>query len=598
MKKILKIALKKKIINLIDYYFTYFISKKKNKKIHFIIALISKITNEGNNCLPINKIKKKYIFKKKEKYLIKKTKNIFKKIKKHIKNLLNNKNNICSKGNKITPIVFFKKKLYFYKIWNYEKKISKFLSNNKKSKYFNYQKKEKIFKYFKKNKIKKIQKKIIINALIYKKIIITGNPGTGKTTIAMHIIIISRILKKKKIILTALTGKATILLNETFNKIINKIIIKKKFKKKIKYKCLTLHKLIGLKKKKSKAFYNKKNKLNIDILIVDEVSMINISIMNYLINSLPKNIKIIFLGDVNQLPPINSTSILYDIKKYIKKNIKRYKKINFEKKKINYLISNKNYIKKKKTILNRILILKKKYRFNKNSNINILSKYIKNKKIKKIKKLFKKKIIQIKKIKNKKYLYNIFKKTLNYNYNYNYKNKNILKKIFKNRILCINNKGKKGTKKINKEIDKYIIKNNKIPYKIIKNFIIYKGKPIIITKNNELLKLYNGEIGIIIDNNKVIFYKNKKNIFIPLNSIKNYKTAWAITIHKSQGSEFKNISLILSKKKLYNQLLYTAITRAKKNIFLYGKKKIFIKSCKKINKKYSGIINHLKKYNK
>ncbi|WP_343190222.1 exodeoxyribonuclease V subunit alpha [Buchnera aphidicola (Mollitrichosiphum nigrofasciatum)] len=575
-EKIFKTALKKKKINLTSYYFILFLKKKKKPEINFILYLLIKLTQKGNICLPIKKIIKKN-----------KLYNNYKKLKKKkkIKKMLLN-SDICSKGEKIKPLIIFKNNIYLYRMWSYEKNISNFFLKNEKKISLKYKQKEILINYLIKNHFNKKQKKTIIKTLTYNKTIIIGGPGTGKTTIVGKIIIILiKIQKKKqKIILSAPTAKATLVLKKKFNKIIKNSNLKKRETNKIKYKARTLHYILGIKKNSQKPLFNKKRKINANILIIDETSMIDFFIMNYLIHAISKKTKIILLGDPNQIEPINSSSFFNNICKYMyKENTKE---------KTSTLITNKNYnINKINYSKTKICKLTTNFRFNKTSEINKLSQIIleKKKSNKKIKKFIKKKnknikFIKIKKISDyKKIIKQIIK------YYHNIKNEQEFKKY---RILCTIKKGPFGTKKINKYIEYYIIK--KKPYKKINNFIIYDGKPIMITKNNPILNLFNGEIGIIkiINNNIIVFFKNKK---IPLYNINNYETTWCTTIHKSQGSEFENIYIILPnlfKKKITKKLIYTAITRAKKKITICGNKKIFIKICKNKLKRYCGLINY------
>ena len=125
-------------------------------------------------------------------------------------------------------------------------------------------------------------------------------------------------------------------------------------------------------------------------------------------------------------------------------------------------------------------------------------------------------------------------------------------------------------------------------YLYANNRIWYIGKPIIITKNNRYLNLSNGDIGITNLNSKkklqVCFLKNNETEqYIPIDLLENYETAWCITVHKSQGSEFNHTTLILPNKNLEilnQEILYTAITRARKKLNIFSNKKIFIKTAK------------------
>ncbi len=133
------------------------------------------------------------------------------------------------------------------------------------------------------------------------------------------------------------------------------------------------------------------------------------------------------------------------------------------------------------------------------------------------------------------------------------------------------NNGIFGTKMLNKLITNILTEENLIP-----NKKYYHGMPIIITENNYFLELYNGDIGIIIeiepDNFQACFKIKGEIKSFDLNLIYNFAPNYAITIHKSQGSEFKGVFLIIPPEKnflLSKKLFYTAITRAKEKLIIW-----------------------------
>ncbi|NIH16526.1 MAG: exodeoxyribonuclease V subunit alpha [Buchnera aphidicola (Periphyllus lyropictus)] len=595
MKKLLK----KKHINIIDYYFAKTISNKSNSLLLIISSYLSLSNRHGKTFISLKNIKKKKFFNKK---ILKK----IGKIKDIKKELL--KSSSVGYKNKNYPLVIEKNRLYLSKIWNIEEKIFQFLTKKYKSKKYKYSKWKKIFslKIFKNLNIE--QKISIILCLLNKFTFILGSPGTGKTTLISKIIFFFIIIsKKKKIVLTTPTGKSSSVLINSIKK--NKIFlsIKNKYKKYIPNECFTIHRLFKINKKRKNILFKKKMKLNIDLLIIDETSMIDIFMLEKIINCINKKVQILFFGDVNQLPSINLGSILKDIIFLYKKksHIKQFNKLKyFIKKKNNSNINNIFFE-------NNIFVLKKKYRFKKKSDINICRKIIKYNKKKEIKKIYKNKFKKIKFFNLKKI--KLYKKKIEGIFSYYkkfwkiIKKKKSIKKIFeffnKIRILCLIKKGIFGIEGINKIFEKLIKKNIKIKFRKINKKNWYIGKPIIILKNSINMKLFNGITGItLFDKNKEmkVFFLMPDNQIkkIPINLIPKHKTTWAITIHKSQGSEFKKIHIIFpikNKKKIINrEIIYTALTRSKKKVFIYSNKKIFKKSIKRKIFKFNGLREKLK----
>ncbi|WP_343189855.1 exodeoxyribonuclease V subunit alpha [Buchnera aphidicola (Astegopteryx bambusae)] len=578
--KILKKLLKKQIINETEIFLYKLLKKNENLLVKIIIILLIYTYNTGHISL---NIKKKYSNKNIPKKIWKKFFNI-----KNYDKIIENSKIIGKETSYNFPIIFYKKKFYFNKIFIIKKFfLPKIFTNTKINK--NIKNIKKIFKKYDNNKLNKLQKISVIMSIIKKIIFIIGNPGTGKTTVISSIIFfILKICKKiKKIKIAAMTGRAAHHMLNSIKKNLSKLKIKKNEKQNIPDKSYTIHRLLKIKSEITYVKFNKNKKINADLLIIDEASMITPILFQNLIESTKKNTKIIFLGDFNQLPPINEINIF----KYLCKNLNNQFSNNMSKM-LKYIINYKNKCKKKNTIINdHVCILKKKYRFTKKSGIQKISNMILKNDIENIRKEIKKNELNdviFKEIKNfsqyKNMIKIIIRKYKKYWQSIKKKNnpKNILKEFNNIRILCAIKNGPFGTKEINKNIKKMMI-NQKI---INKNKKWYIGKPIMIKKNQKNLNIFNGYIGILLyDKNKkkkFFFITNDNNIIkLPTYVIKNYETSWSSTIHKSQGSEFNETIIIIPNKKknfLSKNLIYTGITRTRKKTIIFSNKKTFIKS--------------------
>ncbi|CAL4323096.1 RecBCD enzyme subunit RecD [Buchnera aphidicola (Sipha maydis)] len=599
MIKLLKKLIKKKKIRIIDYIFAKEISQNSNTLILVVSVYMSIINRIGNTCISLKNILQKKFFSKK----------ILKKIhfKKNIEKELLKYKNIASNKNTNVPLIIENNHLHLHKIWHIENKIYKFFTKPYQTKKYsniiwNKIINDKVFINL------NIEKKIVILLCFLKKFLfIIGSPGTGKTTLAAKIIYFYiHILKKKNIILSAPTGKASYHLLESIKKNLFFLFKKNKYKKYVPNTSFTIHRLFKMYHTQN-IFLNQKKK-NIDLLIIDESSMIDIFMLEKIIDNISRKTQIIFLGDNYQLPSINPGSIIHDfLFFYQKENLKKlYNKLIYE--------CNNQNLKKKNTLKNNIFILKKKYRFKTNSDIDQCAKIIKTGNIKNIKNIFKNRFKKIHffKIKNTYHSYkNMIKKIFSFFKKFftMIKNKDPIKKILKyfndKRILCIQKKGFLGIRGINEFFEKLIKKKYSKNFFKINEKKWYIGKPIIILKNIKNMKLFNGITGItLLDENqekKIFFLMPDHSIkIIPINLIKHYKTTWAITVHKSQGSEFSKIHLILplsNVKIMTREIIYTAITRAKKKVYIYSKKKIFIKSIKKNICRKSGLYQKFKKLN-
>ncbi|QCI23968.1 exodeoxyribonuclease V subunit alpha [Buchnera aphidicola (Macrosiphoniella sanborni)] len=589
---LLKDAVNKNIIRPIDLYFAEFI-EKKNNIIILVAACISYESNQGHISLPIKYFQKNLFFSSSNKKFIKNILIILKKKINWEDELL--KHPSISYGLIPTPLVLYKKKIYLYKMWKAENNIFNYLLKNNITNKINRKKLSIILNNLFPSKRIDFQKIAVANTLINNITFIFGGPGTGKTTTILKIIIalIKNSKKILKIQLSAPTGNATTHLSEIINNNIFDIYLSQKEKKSLLFSPKTIHKLLAIHEISQKSFFNQNNQLDLDVLIIDEISMVDIFLMEKILCAVSKNTKLIFIGDYNQLRPIESGSILRHIILNICNNSNRKNIINIEK--ITGYKLCRNITKKIEMLIScNICILKKNYRFKKKSGIHLLSNAIINKNMHIIQKVFNNTIDNVRfyNINSIQEYQNMIEK-ISFQYIYFWKKihkKNKIKEIiqaFQNhQTLCILNHGIFGINILNKKIEENMHNKKIIKYLYINEEPWYIGKPILITKNNQYLNIFNGNIGITNINKygilQVSFLKENDTIHsIPVKILKNYKTAWAITIHKSQGSEFINTTLIVPNiySSFLNQdIIYTGVTRTKKNLNIFGNKDVFIKS--------------------
>ncbi|QIQ42175.1 MAG: exodeoxyribonuclease V subunit alpha [Buchnera aphidicola (Microlophium carnosum)] len=592
MIMLLKQAVKFKIIRPIDFYFSQFITQK-NTIIMLVAACISYESSQGHIFLPIQYFEKNCFFSSLNEKFIKKILFFLEKKIDWSAELLKHKS--IGNGKLPTPLVLYKNKIYLYKMWKAKNNIFNYLYTKNKKNRINQEKCSKILNnLFPQHNIN-FQKIAVALTLINRISFITGGPGTGKTTIILKIII-ALIKSSKKVIkiqLSAPTGKATTRLNEIIKNNIFDLYLSEQEKHSLPSRAITIHQLLGIQKISQNSFFNKNHLLDLDILIIDEISMVDILMMEKILFSVSSNTKLIFIGDSNQLRPIESSSILKKICSYANDGYSLQTVINIEKL-TQYKLSKNTNTKKTNFISDSICVLKKNYRFNKSSGIYILSHAICNKKIKIIESLFNNLIKNVSFYENnsvKKYEKMIQNISLNYkNFWDKVYQKATMKEIIESfkdyQTLCVLHDGLFGVNVLNKKLEGNMYKKNIIKYFYINGQEWYIGKPIMITNNNKYLDIFNGEIGITnINKNGIlqVSFLKQNNIVnnIPVTILRKYKTAWAITVHKSQGSEFINTSLILPNSHLNilnKDILYTGVTRSRKMLSIFSEKEVFIKT--------------------
>ncbi|MGM0608920.1 MAG: exodeoxyribonuclease V subunit alpha [Candidatus Muiribacteriota bacterium] len=508
---------------------------------------------------------------------------------------------IIGSENQYKPVIFHNEKIYLQKYFNYEKIIKeKILEKTQIHIKFDKDKKDII------NIISSLFQredginwpKIAAAVSISKKFTaITGGPGTGKThTVSRIIALWLKININKKIVIAAPTGKAASRLNESIRQAKEEMNISNEIKEKFPEKAFTLHRLLRSKRYSSSFRHNKENPLAYDIVIVDEASMIALPLMAKLLQALDAKTQLILLGDRNQLASVEVGSVFGDICR--DENVDSFTDpfLNFIKHELNQNID-LSYNSRKTSlngwIENSIVELKKSHRFTDKSSIKKLSYSVNNGDFENVIKILNDKSAENVNIDNYffKSLWKNLKDIIQTYFNFkkeNYNIRDIFNYMNKFKILCALRKGIAGVQNINKLIEDILGKNG-----------VYEFKPIIIKENDYNIKLFNGDSGIFLrdeDGNLKAFFEDEdsENGFRSINPARlpSYEPAYAITIHKSQGSEWENILILLPQKfnpVLSRELLYTAITRTKKNILIASENEIIKKMTKTQVNRISGL---------
>lgn len=384
-----------------------------------------------------------------------------------------------------------------------------------------------IKKYQKKNKIilAEKQREAIKRLMEEQVLILTGGPGTGKTTVVKAIINIFKKIKPKSIIhLCAPTGRAS-----------------KKLEESTGYRASTIHRLIGVSQGELPE-YNSKNKLPGDLIIVDESSMLDLQIAYWLTDALKNNAKILFIGDTDQLPSIGTGNVLNDL---IESGLPTVKLTEvFRQAEESQIVINAHRINNGKPLL--IDSHKGDFYFIKQSNPRAITAYIVRCAMRFI--------------------------------DLGYSLEDML-------ILSPMRKGDAGIDILNEELRKYL--NPKTDDKKELHFgkrVYREGDKVMQNTNNKDKNVFNGEMGIV---KRITKEKNEDNKLVDVmycqfddNEIKYYKNecneldlGYAITIHKSQGGEAPIVIMpvtTIHKRMLARNLYYTGVTRAKEKVVLIG----------------------------
>lgn len=408
----------------------------------------------------------------------------------------------------------------------------------------------------------KEQQNAVLSAVTDGCIVITGGPGTGKTTTLNTIIKMMKHLKLK-LALAAPTGRAAKRLSEVSH-----------------VEAKTIHRLLGVVKNDGERTVlfskNEENPLSADVIIVDEMSMLDINLMNALLRAVKPGAKLIMVGDCDQLPSVGPGNVLRDIINSGTIPVIRLEHI-FRQAQESMIVVNAHRINRGDMPIFQ----------NDNSNFFFMRRSMPTYIASTIAELYKSRLPNT---------YNI----------------NPINSI---QVLSPSRKGIAGVVSLNSILQEEINPPDYMKNEYVRGNTVFRvGDKVMQTKNNydvewvkdngeEGMGIFNGDIGIIqkissIDKKLYIIFDDDKNVEYDFSNIDELELAYAITVHKSQGNEFPFVIIPVcsfSPFLMYKNLLYTAITRAKEMVILVGTEESVVKMIKNTSKakRYSGLLEKL-----
>lgn len=580
----------------IDVHFGKFITaldKNDNPAIFIAAALVSRATGDGDGFLDLNSITRKSI-----------PLDII-----GIENLQSpqlsewlialNQSRVVGAPGEVCPLILDdKNRLYLYRYWDYEQRLSSLIKSRIQEDVQGIDKsilKKSLNRLFPDNGTNEFNwyKVAGVIAAFKKFCVITGGPGTGKTfTTAKILALLLEVSQKKlNIFLAAPTGKAAARIGESIKAAKKTLKCSHDIIDAIPSETYTIHRMLKTIPGSPYFYHNPKNPLSADIVVVDEVSMVDLALMSKLISAVKDDTRIILIGDRDQLASVEAGFVMSDI--CDRDNIHLFSDCfyrQFEELTHCKMEISSNRLKASPGLYDCMVVLKKSYRFTDKSGIGELSKAVNNGKIDDAFSILQNNAGQIdwEKISNSNGLSITLPKEVINGYS-DYLNcqdpLRALELFNRFRILCAVKFGVLGVIEVNRLAEEILNKNDLIELDNISTYPWYRGRPVLITRNNYGLELFNGDIGITMpepnSNSKDLYVyfsgvSGKLRRFLP-HRLPEHETAFAMTVHKSQGSEFENVLLVLPNQDypvLTRELLYTGITRAKNHISIWGREEI------------------------
>ena len=356
-------------------------------------------------------------------------------------------------------------------------------------------------------------------------------------------------------------------------------------KKRIPEDASTLHRLLGAQPGSQRLRHHAGNPLHLDVLVVDEASMIDLPMMSRLIDALPDHARVIFLGDRDQLASVEAGAVLGDICAYANAGFTAERARQLSRLTGTHVPAGTGT--EAASLRDSLCLLQKSYRFGSDSGIGQLAAAINRGDKTAVKTVFQQDFTDIEKRllqSGEDYIAMLEEALAGYGRYLDLLQARaepdlIIQAFNEYQLLCALREGPFGVAGLNERIEQFMQQKRKIHRHPHSRW--YEGRPVMIARNDSALGLFNGDIGIALDRGqgtRVWFAMPDGNIkSVQPSRLPEHETTWAMTVHKSQGSEFDHAALILPSQRtpvVTRELVYTAVTRARRRLSLYADERI------------------------
>ena len=591
----------------LDRHFGSFISRlatKNSPELTLAAALLSSWTNNGHVCIDLRNIAGRplaasgtatpltssFVCPSLEKWLSK-----------------IRQSEVAGQPGEITPLVLDRHgRLYLRRYWEYENSIGRFILERSipDDQEIDYQKLgDDLAAQFPDIPSQNInwQKTAAFAAITRPFCIISGGPGTGKTSTVAKILALLHNQtaggQGLRVLLGAPTGKAAARLQES-------LAGTAALHTKLLPPAATLHRMLGSRPNSPYFRHDSENPLHADVIIIDEASMVDLPLMAKLMQAVPPGAKLILLGDRNQLASVQPGSVLADIchPDYLDCFTPQFQQqlvdITGDRLQVG---RNCHTAVKHQYLPDSIVELKEGFRFSAGSGIEVLSRAVNSSDTEAVANtLFEEENSQLAwlDIPPPDGLPGMLTKWPGFSELATMQHADNPADCFavlsRNRILCGLRSGPYGAQNINRIMARLFENPSQDQEQTL-----HAGQPLMITRNDYNLQLFNGDVGIVLPdpesgNRLRVFFANEsgemRRILPAL--LPAHETVYAMTVHKSQGSEFDRVLLILPDRDapiLTRELLYTGLTRARQRVEIWGRREVFQNGVEKQIIRQSGL---------
>lgn len=522
-------------------------------------------------------------------------------------NLLGQDATVQSEAASVYPFIYDQQQnLYIYRYWALEQRLAQHIVRLKQ------QGIEQVDLFQYDNLLQDEYQKAALHMVATQSLsLITGGPGTGKTyTLARIIAVLNQANPNIRIAMAAPTGKAAQRMKEALQNSFNDPALKDLVTERLQQQeTLTLHRLLGM-GHQARPRFHARQPLAFDVIVIDEASMLDLQLATLLFDAVPENCRVILLGDAQQLASVDVGSVLADIQQ------------------IESLAENRVHLKHSR-------------RFKDGALIGKMAKWIQAFDIQadtaQVLQIFERDIVEASTLQAIELATNmpdviqleylktdytleqlrVYERKLILGYQAYFQqleryvawtdeqtehDQHVIDRVIQvfddYRILTATHHGDLGLKALNIQVEAALLETLT---DFDKQGDWYIGRPVMMTYNDYQLGLSNGDIGLCFKhrtqmNEFEVYFPSLKKWIAAARLPKNIQTAFALTIHKSQGSEFKHTAVVLDQaamRLLSQELIYTAITRAKSVVSLLVDASAFTQALTVKTTRRSGLISKI-----
>jgi exodeoxyribonuclease V alpha subunit len=497
----------------------------------------------------------------------------------------------------VCPLILDKQnRLYLYRYWKYEKNLSDSIRHRAAGELQDFNSRElmrNLQMLFPTREPPRIdwQKVAAAVAALKRFSVITGGPGSGKTfTIARILALLAQCIPgdTPRFYLVAPTGKAAARLGESISEAKRFLNCSDRIKNAIPHEAYTIHRL--LKPLAGTPYFrrNTENPLAADVVVVDEASMVDLALMSKLFQAVPPAARLLLVGDKDQLASVEAGSVLGDIcNRQVDHGFSRSFRSKIEQLTGFKLADSVRISRNESFLQDCITVLQESYRFGAESGIGGLSRAVNIGDVKAALACLtdpaETTIAWHPHPAGAHLMHAISREIVDGYRKYLTLTDPVLaiEEFARFKILCALKIGPSGANAVNRLAEEVLSRAGLISFGRRETPSWYRGRPVLITKNDYNLGLFNGDIGITLpdpeapENGLHVYFPDgsggvKK---FPPHQLAEHETVYAMTVHKSQGSEFDHIILLLPEKDyplLTRELIYTGLTRARKTVSIRG----------------------------